>query len=283
MGDNFNKDELNIGGSIFWILLILISLAGLMYLLIWSFHNDSIKGAVVSTIFITMITSGVLLSRLKVFDFHSWGDNALSFTIGFFVWMGLGSLFTSQSVLSLSVSKNYLFATISSELPQLVEVITNVFIVPIAEEIFWMIGMPFALITILNQMGKKWDIFSNEWLQMFIVIAIASSTFAVFHVGKAFISFIIAAIIFRTIMIVMVYGEHHFDMLKGINLVSGFAVGAHIANNMLDTGIQKTWLVLQTSLPVLIIVIVVFGALFLSAADRILRFFTGKASNLEDS
>ena len=237
MGE-FNKEDINIGGSIFWILLILISLGGLAYLLIWSFFNDSVKGVVVATIFITLITSGILLSRLKVFDFHSWGDNALSFTLGFAVWAGIGSFFGQQSVLS--VSQNYLLATIASDLPQLVEVVMNVFIVPIAEEIFWMIGIPFALITIMNQIGKKWEFFSNQWLQMFIIIVVASSTFAAFHVGKAFILFIIAAIIFRTIMIVMVYGDQNFDILKSINLVTGFAVGAHIANNMINYGVQKS-------------------------------------------
>ena len=179
-------------------------------------------------------------------------------------------------------SQNYLFAAISSELPQLLEVIFNVFIIPISEEIFWMIGIPFSLISIMNVIGKKMEFWKNPYVQMVVVIIISSVTFAIFHIGKAFIGFIIAAMIFRTIMIVMVYGEYKFNILKGVNLVAGFAVGAHIANNLIDTGIKKTWLVLSTSIPVLMIVIVLFGFMFFSAIERILKYATGRAKSLED-
>ena len=275
----FNKEDINIGGSIFWILMVLLSLSGLAYLLIWSFHNDSVRGVVISVIFTTLIIAGILLSRMKIFDFYSWGDNALSFTLGFFAWLGLGRLFGTQSILS--VSENHLFAAIAADLPQLVEVILNVFIIPIAEEIFWMIGIPFALISVMNELGKKYPLWKNLYLQMFVIIVVASVTFAIFHVGKMFIGFMIAAIVFRTIMIVLIYGEHKFDIIKGINLVVGFAIGAHIANNMISTGIQKTYLVLQTNTTVFIIVLVFFGVLFLSALNTILRFVLGKSKSLQ--
>ena len=274
-----NKEDINIGGSIFWILMVLLSLSGLTYLLIWSFHNDSVRGVVVSVIFTTLIIAGILLSRMKIFDFYSWGDNALSFTIGFFAWLGLGSLFGQQSVLS--VSENHLFAAIAADLPQLVEVILNVFIIPIAEEIFWMVGIPFALISIMNQLSKNYPIWKNLYLQMFVIIVIASTTFAIFHVGRMFIGFIIAAMVFRTIMVVLIYGDHKFDMIKGINLVVGFAIGAHIANNLIHTGIEKTWLVLQTNTTVFAIVLIFFAVMFLSALNTVLRFMLGKSKSLE--
>jgi hypothetical protein len=130
-------------------------------------------------------------------------------------------------------------------------------------------------------MGKKYEIFNNDIVQIIIIIAVASSTFAIFHIGKtAFITFMISAIIFRTIMIIMVYGDYKFDILKGINLVAGFGVGSHIANNVLDTGFAQTWLILSTNLVVTLIVIGVFGLIFLSAINRILLFVVGKDSNL---
>jgi len=274
------KEDFNIGGSIFWILLILISLMGLSYLMLWSFHNNSVRGAVIGTIFITMIISGILLSRSKVFDMSSWTDNALSFTLGFGIWALLGSIFSSQSTVSFSLQQNHLFATIASELPIFTEMIINNFIVPISEELFWMIGIPFALISIMNQIGKRYEIFKNDFLQMGIIIVIAGSTFAAFHIGKAFIAFIIAAIIFRTILIVMVYGDYKFNFLKGINIVVGFAVGAHIANNILDTGFKKTWLVLTTNIPVTIIILVFFGFILFSAIERVIMLVRGKDNNL---
>jgi hypothetical protein len=275
------KEDISIGGSIFWILMVLISLTGLSYLLVWSFHNDSVKGVVVSVVFVTLIISGILLSRLKIFDYASWGDNTLSFSIGFFIWFAVGKFFGPQSILS--ISQNYLFASIASDLPQLIEIIMNVFIIPISEEIFWMFGIPFSLITIMTVIGEKYSLWKNLYLQMFVVIVVASVTFAIFHVGKFFISFIIAAMLFRTIMIVLVYGDYNFNILKGVNLVAAFAVGAHIANNLIDVGIGKTWLVLSTNIPVLLMIVVFFGIIFLSAIDRILKFILGKTMTLEDT
>jgi len=274
------KDDINIGGSAFWIILILIALIGLSYLMIWSFHNDSIKGIVVSVIFVTLIISGILLSRFKIFDLASWGDNAISFVIGFCVWAVLGAVFGAQSILS--VGTNNLLATIASELPQLMETVLNVFIIPISEEIFWMVGIPFSIITIMNIIGKKYDFFKNLFFQMFIVILISSVTFAIFHVGKFFITFIIAAMIFRTVMLVLVFGEYNWDILKGVNLVAGFSVGAHIANNLFDNGFSKTMLILSTSLPVFIMVIIFFGIIVATAVHRIYLYASGKAKSLGD-
>lgn len=276
----FTKEDINIGGSIFWISMILISLMGLMYLLIWSFHNNSVKGAVISLIFFGMIVSGILLSRLKVFDMASWGDNSLSFTLGFFMWVVLGKIFGQQSVLS--VSKNYLLSTIAAELPQFIEFIVDNFIVPISEELFWMVGIPFALITIMKQIGKRFKLFDNVFFQTIIIILVCSTTFAIFHVGKAHTAFMIGAIIFRTIMIVLIYGEYQFNLLKGVNLVAGFSIGAHIANNLLDTGFGKAWIILKSEWIVAIIILTVFGLIFISAIERILKFIFGKTPTLED-
>lgn len=279
----FDKEDINIGGSVFWIALILISLMGLSYLMIWSFHNNSVKGAIISTIFITMITSGMLLSKSKIFDMNSWSDNALSFTLGFGIWSFLGTLFRgSASTIGATIPKNHLFATISSELPVFTEMIVNNFIVPIAEELFWMIGIPFALISIMKSVGKKYEMFNNEILQLVVVVIVTSSTFAMFHIGKAFISFIISAIIFRTILIVLVYGDYEFNMIRGFNLVAGFGVGSHMANNILDSGFKKSWLILQTNIPVTIIIVLFFGIVFLSSFNRILVAINKKVGFMEE-
>ncbi len=273
-------DKYNIGGSAFWILFILLGLGGLLYLMVWSFHNDSVKGIALSIIFFAMIIAGVSLSRLKIFDEYSWGTNSLSFSLGFFAWLIIGNLFGKQSVLSLT--ENNLFATVSSELPQFVEMITTVFIIPIAEELFWMVGIPFALISIMTALGKQYPIWSNKILQMVVVIIISSGTFAIFHVGKVHTLFMISAIIFRTIMIVLIYGDEEFNILKGVNLVVAFSLGSHIANNMINFGVSKTWLILRQELLVTFLIVGLFLAIFLTAIDRILGFIMGKKSTLED-
>lgn len=265
-----SKNEINIGGSAFWIMLVLLGLMSLIFLLIWSFFNNSIQGAIVSLIFTVMIISGVLLSRLKVFDLASWGANTFSFTLGFFLYIVIGSLFGNQSI----IGTNYLFATLSTTLPQIIDLVVNVFLVPIAEELVWMIGLPFSLITIMNMLGKRWSIWKQGWVQILVLIAICSSTFAVFHQGKLLAAFVIASIVFRSVLIFLVYGEQKYNIIKGVNLVAAFSVGAHIANNLVYRGIDNVWILIKSNfLPVGLIIVVFFAIVFFSAIENIISWF----------
>jgi len=271
-----DSDEINIGGSSYWIFITLVSITTLVFLLLWSFHNNSVKGVVVSLIFLTMIIVSILFSRLKIFDMSSWGDNALSFTLGFGIWAIVGLFLQSNGQSIISFGDNNLFATIASELPQLMEFSVNVFLVPIAEEMFWMIGLPFALITIMHITGKRFSLFSKAWFQILVVAAIGGITFAMFHVGKWFVGFIISAIIFRTVMIVLVYGEHKYDILKGINVVAAFSVGAHIANNMSTVGLSQSWLIISSNFwPVGLLIILFMALMLLSGLERLISLIAG--------
>ena len=225
---------------------------------------------------------------MKVFDYASWGDNALSFTLGFWLFFLLGSIFSSQSTIS-SVStvvpQNYLMATLSSKLPIFVELVLNNFIIPIAEEMFWMIGLPFALFSVMDNLGKweKIEFFKNRVFQIIVVILVCSISFAYFHIGKLLLGFIISSIIFRTILIGLVYGDMKFDIIKGVNLVAGFGVGSHMANNILDRGVANTWTVIsQNSIVVTIIIVGFLGLIFITAINRILEFFFGDRKDLQD-
>jgi len=270
---DMNSDEINSGGSAFWILITLISLVSLIFIMIWSYHANSAKGAILALIFFAMITASAFLSRLKVFDWSSWGDNTLSFTIGFVVWMVLGTV-SSLSVLS----QNHLFASISGELPILLDFTTSVFLIPIAEEMFWMIGLPFALITIMNILGNKYAAWKTGWVQIPMLILIGSLSFAFFHVGKVFIGFVMVAIIFRSLLLFLVYGEHHYNILKKVNLVAGFALGAHIANNLVAFGLESAWLTVKSNFWFAGFFIVAFLLImFISAIDKIFELINGNS------
>lgn len=267
--------EINIGGSIFWILLVFLSLTWLSYLGIWSFQNNSIKGVVISTIFFAMIISGIVLSKFEIFNTGNWRENALSFSAGFGLWALISGSFGTQSLLS--VSQNHLFASISGELPQFIDVLMNGIVVPIAEEIFWMFAIPYALISIMNSLGKKYSFFENHYLQLIIVAIIAGLSFAFFHVGKtAFTYFVISAIIFRVIMIFAIFGDKKLDWLKKFNLVSAFAVGGHIANNIFNGGIRTAIIVLQQDPIVFIIICTFFIIVFGSAIYHLIMLILGK-------
>lgn len=265
---NDDKIDFNIGASSFWILIILVALMSLSFLGIWSYQNNSIKGAIISFIFFAMIVSGILLSKFEIFNIGTFGENSLSFHIGFFFWVTIGSVFGTQSILS--VSQNSLFSAIAGELPQLLQFLMTSFIIPISEELFWMAAIPFSIIAIMNIMGTKVDFFKNPWFQIFIIVLISGTTFAAFHVGKAFIAFLIAAFIFRAIMVVIVYGEMKVDLFKPLKLVISFSLGAHIGNNLVNYGLGKSWLLLTSNfLTVGWIVFLIFGIITISAINQI--------------
>jgi len=263
-------ERFNIGGSAFWIFIILISLMGLSFLGIWSYQNNSIKGAIISFIFFAMIISGIVLSKFEVFNLGSWGENSLSFMIGFLIWIGVGSIFGTQSILS--VSENSLFSAIAGELPQLLEFLMTTFVIPISEELFWMVAIPFSLISIMNLMAKekRLSIFGSSWLQIFVIVLISGITFAAFHVGRLFIAFLIAAFLFRAAMVVLVYGDMKLDIFKPVRLVVAFALGAHIANNLNNYGLANGWILLTSNFwQIGWLIFAIFIIIFLSAINQI--------------
>lgn len=231
-----DSSNFNIGGSAFWVVIILASIVGLSYLAIWSFHNNSIKGIAISFIFSIMIISGILLSKFEIFNSGTWTQNSIAFFVGMLMWLVIGG---SASKSILAIGQNSLFASISSELPIFLDFVLNTFVIPIAEELFWIVAIPFSVITIMNIIGKKYGFMQNIWLQIFVVTIITGVTFAMFHVGKLFLAFLAAAFIFRAIMIVAVFGDLRANIIPGITLVPAFAVGAHIGNNWADTGFTQ--------------------------------------------
>lgn len=234
----------NTGGVIFWLSILLLSLGGALYLAIWAFFAENSPVSIISQIFLIMmligIVSVILAVMFKGIDFISSGtfsENALSFTLGFIIWSSIVSFAGGSQNSILSVGQNNLFASIASQLPQSIEFLFNTFIIPVAEESFWIIAIPFVVILIMDYIGNSFSIAKNPVIQIITVAVIGGLTFAVFHVGKLFLAFIIAAIIFRSLIVVGVYGDLKLDIIPGIKLLPAFAVGAHIGNNWADYGL----------------------------------------------
>lgn len=224
-----------LGGSIFWILVILVSLAGLIYLGIWAYHNNNVQAIAILSIFGIMILSGVILSRFEIFNSGTWTQNSFWFLIGFALY---AFLLSSGSKSVLSLTQNGLFASISSQLPLELEFTFNTYIIPIAEEIFWMIGIPYSVNSILELIGIKFAPAKNIFVKLIIIGAISAVTFAYFHVAKVFFLFLIGAMIFRLFMVLSVIGEPalagRFRALRFLMIVPAFSLGAHIGNNWAD-------------------------------------------------
>lgn len=263
------KDEHNnfkIGDSAFWVFVILINLIGMTYLSIWSYHNDSLQGALLSFLFFAMIVSSILLSRFKVFDMGTWGENSFSFTAGMFIWMGFAYFFGQGR--GLSVAENQLYATIAGDLPEVLNFVMNVIVVPISEELFWMVGLPFGILTIMFIFGKNYPILNNPWVQIFVISVVGGITFAVFHVANLILPFLISAFIFRSALTVFVWGDKLTNFIKPAKIIVSFAVGAHIGNNMMAYGIGNSIMRIQENFMTIgWLVAVFFGVIFLSAIN----------------
>lgn len=246
MAEKNSELTYNLGSSIFWILLVLISLSGLTYLGIWAYQNNSVKGVTLSFMFFSMIIAGIILSKFELFNMGTWGENASSFTLGFLIW-GVVSYFTKNTYSVLSIAENSLFSTIAGELPELLELLMHGFVIPISEELFWLVGMPYAVFSIMNVIGKKVEIFANVWFQIFVAVIVGGVSFAVFHVANAAFRFMVAAFIFRTILIVLTWGDIKADFLKPLDLIVAFGVGAHIGNNLIRYGLSDAFLILSSN------------------------------------
>lgn len=221
----------SLGTSGFWIILVFGALMGLAYLGVWSYNNNSIGGIAVSMILFSMIIIGVILSKLEIFSWGSWNANCISFVVGLVTFIIVGSMSYQSRQPLFSITANPLLETIASKLPLFFEFVITVFVTPIAEELFWLVAIPIVTITLMNLAGAKYSFFRNIWFQLLVVTGISGITFALFHVGVTLFAALVAAFIFRAIMIVSVYGEMKLNIFPHIALVGSFAVGSHIGNN----------------------------------------------------
>jgi hypothetical protein len=256
----------DLGSSAFWILVTVLFGSGLIYLGIYSLQNDLLRGAIITLVIALLVLGSWILSKGAAFSSGGWGDNALAFTAGFIPWVFIAQ----QQNSVLSISENGLFASISGELPASIDFIIGSFVVPIAEEMFWMFGLPVSLLALLTIASKRFPVLKNFVLQLLIITIIGALSFAFFHVAQStFTAFIIAAIIFRTIMLVAVLGDSARNIIPFIALTPAFALGAHIGNNWGNYGFVDGLNVLFSTGFVGVAIIGILLVVFLSALNKI--------------
>lgn len=268
--DTANKQSYFIGTSVFWILILMIAFSGMTYLSIWSYHNNSVQGIILAVMFTIMIITGILFSKFKIFDLGTWQENSTSFTIGFILWSGIGFFTSLKSILS--TPTNQLFSTVAGEMPQLLNYLMTVYVIPISEELFWIVALPYVIFTILDQIGKTWKIASNFIFQMIILVIIGGVSFGAFHIAKLNWAFLFSAFIFRGIMLIIPWIDMKADVFKNIKLFVSFALGAHIANNMFAYGISEGFSLLMSNFfTVGWIIMILFIAIFLTALNNLIE------------
>lgn len=167
--------------------------------------------------------------------------SAVAFLIGAGVWT------------LLSASKNFAVSSFAIYSPQFsvfssaASVFTDPFwasfivnvAAPFAEETFFLIGIPVAIFFFFSQIGKETGagFLANKWLGIFVSIIVSSLIFAFFHSqATTEFDFVIAAMIFRGILIFFVWGDFMYDIVPKLQVGIMLAVGAHIANNVMFNG-----------------------------------------------
>jgi len=279
------QKEFNLGGSIFWIIIIFLALGAMLYLGIWSFHNNSVKGLAIASIFSVMIMFGLIFSKFEIFNSGGWGDNCLAFMLGLIVWNILQIIigFSAGLQSTFSLTQTALLSTISSDLPQLLELLLNGILVPVAEELVWIVGIPFTVIAVATQaatLDKRLRWLDDKFVQLMLIAVISVPTFALFHVGKLVFGFLIGAMVFRTITILSVFGDKFFDTIKFVAVLPAAALGMHIGSNLYTYGYGKATSLLAANFgSVGWIVFALFIAIALSGANKFFLLLKGRGES----
>jgi len=228
------------GGGIFLLICVLVSLIPLLWLSIFGFQTQNLQAIIIAFIFFSFLILPFSFDFVKftLKSGESYGAAAFSFTLGAVLavalnWQSAFAGFGGGGGMSVfSVQLNYLLSSISGTLPNFWNIFANSFGAAVAEEMLFLITLPIAVFLILDYAGKSVEILKNKYLQIGAAIAVSAPLFAFFHVGNlALTGFIISAIIFRSFLIGMVYGDSKTEIIPYVALVPAFAISFHVFNN----------------------------------------------------
>lgn len=241
--------------SVFWYIMTFIFGAGLIYILLWSIQpeNNNLASAIISIIFLFMFIISLILSKFEILRNGTLAGNSLALWLGVVFWATLRFVLSTvstsnQKFFSLTADTAF-FSTSIQSLPLVLQFIFNVIVAPIAEELLWIVAIPYVVISVSNYLAKnpKYKILSNKIVQLLIMIAIGAPTFALFHIGNvALTGFLIFVGVFRAILLTSVYlpsGQRTW----AFSILPAFAIGAHITNNLIEFGVTNGFQLLNSS------------------------------------
>jgi len=242
--------------SPFWLIMVLQVFISGMYLMV----KGTVVTANVGLIFAAMIFLFLTLFGLKFLDHFkvqksSFQLDCTSYVIGIFVVMAmLGITSAAQSVIApasvtaqvsgtpfmpsfLNMGNMALMDMVTPNLNRFEELWLNTVGAPIAEEMGYTIGIPAMLALIFA--GLAWSfpslkpIFTNKYIQIAVFILVCAPLFAYTHVGRqGLIDFFISALVFRSIIILAVYGDMMLNLIPYATIVASFAIGYHTGYNV---------------------------------------------------
>lgn len=248
----------------------------LFYLMIWSYHEGTLKPFIISTIFICFILFSFIFDLYKNLypSGASFTKNAFSWSLGGFLgylfgWLG------SQGASMFAMPKQSLLSQISGELPPFWDSVVNIKGAAVSEELLFIIAIPTMIIFGLRLLSRRFEFFDNPWVETTLVMIIITPLFYWFHVGKlAITSFITAVIAFRLITVSFTWGEKQGNLLPFVSILPAFAFGFHEFNNIASQGgfvEYASTLIYKGPHFFGVAILVVYVILFMAAAEYVLR------------
>lgn len=264
--------------SVTWGLSILLVVIGMLYLGFHGFFARSVAEFFVFTITVMMILVSIVLTQFDLFFLEkNFFESAQSWFVGFVTWFMIGLFGSSDQSLTetsvdqasqviaqnpqgilestiglITVRESVLYSSIAGQIPSDWNIFLNNVVNPITEEAFFAVALPVFFLGIMKKasgLHPALRFLGLPAVQMVVLLATIPPLFAVFHVGKMVYAFLIAAIIFRTILTVMLWGDMKLNVIPYIVVLPMFLVGSHMGNNFGHTGIQKTVSFLFTTIP----------------------------------
>lgn len=232
------------GGNIFWVIMISLAVVGLFYLGLWGYAENNFRAITVSMIFATMLIFSVAFLGKNLFlTKETLAQSCTAFWAGALLWGGIAWLAQSPagSILTMfTITPQTMLSSVAQQMPAFWQAYILSWSAATVEELMFLLTIPLLVFIMLKGIAKYFPIFENMAAQITIAIIISSLTFAFFHTGQAmFISFVIAAMVFRGIQLGLYWGDTFWDIVPFTAMLGAFAVGAHWANNIFSFGLQS--------------------------------------------
>lgn len=248
MAENKTFVDVSLELGSFWMgVMAFISVMVLFKLLLISLQTENFRMFVISSIFLfflfmVFITAIIFVSAFKTsssnpvsFWNFSWRLPSLMFITFFVIQIVITTVSRGRAGLSfLTIPRNSLLATFSGNLSILVDFFMNVFMAPFVEELVWIFFIVVVVMYLLSLIGRvpSFSFLSVRLVQIIVATIVSAGTFAGFHVYQQDnISFIVSAIIFRSVTILLFWGDELFNVFKFANVMMAATIGLHVGNN----------------------------------------------------
>jgi len=257
----------------FYSILILLAMLGLGYMALLGVPTDNIGMITVALIFGFLFVVGYNISRESLSKTKEpLTVSSQGFFVGFMAWFVVTNLYRISSYFSaLIFPPQATLASLQAQIPPFWGFFTTVIWAPIIEELFFGIALPLLIFDMFGKMSKEFKILGNVFLQFVVVLIIASFGFAAFHTSATQVGFFIAAMLFRAIQVLAVFGDRKFDIVPRYVVPYSFLVGTHMANNLSSYGVVSSYNILMTNIAGQITLLLFVGFLVLGFRGFLFR------------